>query len=320
MKVAAPTPNSPMATWSTSWPILVRSSTPQLDRRTSLPLNVDYLRPSAITHNLPAMGDLFDITQSGLPGSEPVPQEKFLPLPVLAVPVASRRSYAKKLYIAGGSMGTVPAQILYGASYDVFPLGRRIVALLLIAPFSPFHHHKRYTHYLPWGNYFAVGPPASLVPFNLIPRAMKIIIQRKLRTLEGATAFVHQFLFSKMDESERETFQKWRHQRGLAEGQLEREIAQGMMRSVSKSWEGFLTMPSVLHSDWGFNPAMLDGEHMRKPMLVVMSRGDDMVPNGMAEYLLENYRNARAIHLEGGHISSIWKADEIWAEFMAMEV
>ncbi len=42
-----------------------------------------------------------------------------------------------RIYISGGSFGTVPAQIIYGASFDVFPLGRNIVGCLILSPFSP---------------------------------------------------------------------------------------------------------------------------------------------------------------------------------------
>src|SRR5215471_17278825 len=74
-----------------------------------------------------------------------------------------------KLYLGGGSFGTVPAQILYGASYDIFPPGKYIAGLMLLAPFSPFRYHTNYTKTMTWMNYIGIGPPAVLIPFNIIP-------------------------------------------------------------------------------------------------------------------------------------------------------
>ncbi|KAG9310701.1 hypothetical protein JVU11DRAFT_9295 [Chiua virens] len=41
-----------------------------------------------------------------------------------------------KLYVSGGSYGTVIAQILHGAPYDKFPYGRCIVEALLLGSAS----------------------------------------------------------------------------------------------------------------------------------------------------------------------------------------
>ena len=47
-----------------------------------------------------------------------------------------------QIYVVGGSFGSVPAQMIYGAPFDVFPLGRNIAGMMLLAPLSPFRIHK----------------------------------------------------------------------------------------------------------------------------------------------------------------------------------
>ena len=57
-----------------------------------------------------------------------------------------------KLYLGGGSYGSVPAQMLYGAPYDLFPLGPKIAGLLILAGFSPFKQHTAYRKSMTWQN------------------------------------------------------------------------------------------------------------------------------------------------------------------------
>jgi len=194
-----------------------------------------------------------------------------------------------KLYIGGGSYGTVPAQILYGAAYEVFPCGRNIVGMLLVAPFTPFHCDKNYTKCMSWSKYISVGPPARILPGKLLPRLVKLLLATKLGTVEGAKKFIRKTLFDKMEESERNAFARWRDSKGLAEDQVESEMAQNVVRSVAKSWDGFLDIADVLHSGWGgFTPAGLDDEHGRRPILVVTSKGDVLAPEAWATYLVNN--------------------------------
>jgi pimeloyl-ACP methyl ester carboxylesterase len=226
-----------------------------------------------------------------------------------------------KLYIGGGSYGTVAAQILYGASYEVFPPGRNIVGLLLITPFTPFHCNKNYTKYMSWKNYISIGPPAQCLPGKLLPRFGKLFLAAKLGTVEGAEMFIRQTLFDKMEESERNAFARWRDSKGLAEGQLEHEMAQNVVRSVAKGWDGFLDIPNVLHSDWGgFTPAGLDNEHGRRPILVVTSKGDVLAPEAWATYLVNNYKNARMKVIEGGHLAPRFHLDDILEEFIELSL
>ena len=224
-----------------------------------------------------------------------------------------------KLYIAGVSFGTVAAQMVYGASYEVFPTGRNIVSLLLINPFSPFNSHRGYSKCMSWGVYLAFGYPARLIPFHLIPRLMKLTLKNKVSTPEAAESFLQITTFGKMDDAELSTLEQWRVSQGLEKGQVEREMAQNFVLSVAKSWDGFLGMAGVLHSDWGgFTPSGLDDEHSRRPVLIVSGKGDYMTPEGWALYLAENYKNAQMKSFEGGHLAALFHLDEIWEEFFEL--
>jgi pimeloyl-ACP methyl ester carboxylesterase len=228
------------------------------------------------------------------------------------------------LYIAGGSFGTVPAQMLYGAPFDVFPAGRYIKGLLLLGPFPPLKNDKEknfvYTRCMSWSNYISVGPPSRILPFRLLQHALKLVIQSKLSSQENAETFIRQLIFDKMGEEEKETYRAWREERGYAEGQLEREFAQMNRRSVEKSWEGLLSGPDVLHEDWGWGGKKLgelDEEHTKgRPVLLVTTIEDTMTPPAWAEYLATKYANARLKKIGGGHLAGLFHMEEIWKEFL----
>jgi pimeloyl-ACP methyl ester carboxylesterase len=232
-----------------------------------------------------------------------------------------------KLYIGGGSFGTVPAQMLYGAPFDIFPAGRYLKGLLLMGPFPPFQNDKEkgfvYTKAMSWLTYISVGPPARIIPFRLIQRTIKLVLQSKLSSQDNAEAFIRQLIFDKMGEEERELYRAWREERGYAEGQAEREFAQMNRRSIEKSWEGYLSQADVLHGDWGWGGKKLgelDEEHTAgRSVLVVTSEGDDVTPVEWAEYLATRYPNARLKRIRGGHLTALFHVEEIWKEFFGGE-
>jgi pimeloyl-ACP methyl ester carboxylesterase len=228
------------------------------------------------------------------------------------------------LYIGGGSFGTIAAQMLYGAPFDTFPAGRHIKGLLLISAFPPFQNDKEkgfeYTRSMPWFSYIGIGPPTRFVPFRLLQRSARLIIQFNICSQEKAEAFFHKFLSDKMGEEEKAAFKAWKEKRGYEEGEFEREMAQIMRRSVEKSWEGFLSTQDVLHGDWGWGGKKLgelDREHTEgRKVMVVTSDGDEGTPAEWGEYLSTKYANARLKNLHGGHIASLFHFDEIWTDFL----
>ena len=221
-----------------------------------------------------------------------------------------------RLYIAGGSFGTVIAQILYGAPYDQFPLGRHIVGMLLLAPFSPPFVHKEFSQCLSFANYLMVGAPGRLLPFKLIPRLGKLMMKGKTDTREHAEQFLREFAFNKMTPEERAACEKWKVERGLKDGEEVKEMADGVYRSVKHSWAGFFAIPDIIQSDWGgYSPALLDDEHS-KPVLLVLTHGD-VETKKMGEWLGANLKNASIRYEAGGHIGSLFVMDSIWEDFMS---
>ena len=223
-----------------------------------------------------------------------------------------------KIYIAGGSFGTVPAQMLYGASFDIFPSGRNVVGCMVMAPLSPFKLHKDYTKSMTMLNYIGVGPPSQYIPFNLVRRLGSVVFKNKLNTPEKAEAFVRQVVFDKMGEEEKAEFAKWREERGKVEGQVEREFGQTVMRSVQETWVGFIETADVIHGDWGFAPNALDEEHNSRPILLVTSEGDTMAPDAMAKWLAENYKNGHYRSVNGGHLATMFHMNELWQELFEL--
>ena len=122
-----------------------------------------------------------------------------------------------------------------------------------------------------------------------------------------------------MDDPELSILEQWQVSQGLEKGQVEREMVQNFMLSVSKTWDGFLGMAGILHLDWGrFTPSGLDDEHSQWPVLVVSAKGDYLTPEGWALYLVENYKNAQIKSFEGGHLTALFHLDEIWEVFFKL--
>ncbi|OQV03810.1 hypothetical protein CLAIMM_08804 [Cladophialophora immunda] len=220
------------------------------------------------------------------------------------------------LYVAGGSYGTVQAQMLYGAPYDLFPPGRKIVGCVLLSGFAPLKYHPGYAKTLNWQNWFSFGPPTRVLPFHLLQRLFRLAVESKLHTVDGAKTFLRQTLIDKMDDEEKSTFGKWLEKNDLAEDAFLDQMARGIIRCCV-NWDGFMEVSDVIHSDWGFEPKELDEEHASKPVLVVSS-DVDQIGGSTNNWLVDNYRSTKHKLVPGGHISSLFYMDEIWDEIIQM--
>ncbi|RDB22627.1 hypothetical protein Hypma_010357 [Hypsizygus marmoreus] len=222
-----------------------------------------------------------------------------------------------RLYICSHSFGTVPAQILYGLPHDVFPLGRQIAALVLLAPLSPPHCHKAYAKKMTWQAYLTSGPPARYIPFNLVMRVLSVCMATQFAKESSAEAVIRNSMASTMVEEEREMFAPWREEHGVGEGQFEREMGKNVVRSVAQTWQGFLDMPTIYHSGWGgFDPQNIATSC---PVLVVDSTDDDMAPTAMAQWLADTYKSAELKSIPGSHLSSFFYLEDIWERVFELE-
>lgn len=219
------------------------------------------------------------------------------------------------LYVAGGSYGTVQAQMLYGAPYDIFPLGRKIAGCLLLNGFSPLKYHVGYAKQLNWQNWFSIGPPTRILPFHLLQHLFKIAVGSKLKSLDGATQFLRKAVFNNMDDEEKQTFHEWLHKNKFTEQTVINRMARGTVKCCY-NWDGFMEVSDIIHSDWGFDPRTLDAEHSSKPVLVVGSK-NDYIGGCTNDWLVANYNSAKLKLLPGGHISSLFFMDELWREMIA---
>ncbi|UNI16461.1 hypothetical protein JDV02_002893 [Purpureocillium takamizusanense] len=214
------------------------------------------------------------------------------------------------MYVAGGSYGTVQAQMIFGAPYDLFPAGRKIAGCMLLAGFSPFKYHTDHAKSLNWQTWISVGPPSQLVPFHLLQRLTSSVLASKFKTLDGAKGFLNQTLFARMDPDEWATFAAWLKKKGQTEEEFITRLANNAIKCC-QTWEGFIEVSDVIHADWGFNPATLDEHHASKPVLVIGS-DNDHVGGSTNDWLVANYKNATLKIIPGGHISSLFYMDEIW--------
>ncbi|KAI1797277.1 Alpha/Beta hydrolase protein [Ganoderma leucocontextum] len=213
-----------------------------------------------------------------------------------------------RIYVAGGSFGTCSAQVIFGAPYDKFPFGRHVVAVMLLAPMSPPREDENYNKSLRWQDWFSVGAPSRVVPFNLVLRSAKMAIQSKLKDAAAAEKLLRGMYFDNMDEEEKA--------RARATGEFESRMAEGMVKSVSKTWDGFLGTADALHSDWGFQIKELDEDYQRKLVVVAVGRGDTSMFN-MSRFLIQSYKRTKLVEYEGGHLSAAWSMDKIWEDTFA---
>ncbi|KAH7187795.1 hypothetical protein ACKAV7_006978 [Fusarium commune] len=221
-----------------------------------------------------------------------------------------------KLYVCGGSYGTVQAQMIYGAPYDRFPAGRKIAGCVLMGGFSPFKYHVDYASTLTWHSWISVGPPSQFIPFHILQRSLSTVLASKFKTLDGAKGFLDQILFSKMDGDERKKLAEFLANRGQTEEEFIEAFAKGGIRCCEQ-WGGFHEVSDVIHSDWGFEPAKLDDDHASRPVLIV---GSDKDPQGGSTngWLAANYKTSRLKTVPGGHLASLYYLDEIWREIFEM--
>ena len=210
-----------------------------------------------------------------------------------------------KIYVAGGSFGSVPAQVIYGAPFDVFPLGRNVAGMILLAPLSPFRIHKNYAESLSWRDWASVGPLSKYLP---IPTLLAFVLRSKFKNVDSAEQMLRQILFDKMGDAEKEKFEAHCQKLGTTPGEYIKTWAGNSVKSVENGWEGFKQCAVALHGDWGFT-FPLDAEHARGKVLIKVSKSDEL-GSGMGEYLAQNYANSEFIVEEGGHISGIYTLNE----------
>ena len=210
-----------------------------------------------------------------------------------------------EIYLMGGSFGSVPAQVIYGASFDVFPLGRNIAGMVLLAPFSPFRVHTDYAKSLSWRDWVSVGPLTKYLP---IPTLLILAMRSKFSTVDSAEQMLRQMLFDKMDEAEREKFEAHCEKIGTTPDEFIKTWAEKSVKSVENGWEGFKQCAAALHSDWGFT-FPLDAEHTRGKVLIKVAKSDEL-GSGMGEYLAQNYTNSEFVIGKGGHASGIFTLNE----------
>lgn len=220
------------------------------------------------------------------------------------------------IYLAGGSYGSVQAQMLYGASYEVFPPGRKIVGCILIAGISPFKYDTNHAKRLNWQNWFSIGPPSQL-PFRPLQRIFSSVLASKFKDVDGARNFLRQTLFDKMDDEEKSIFVQWLEKNGKTELDFINRMAVGAAKSCQR-WDGLMEVSDVIHSDWGFEPIKLDDEHITKPVLVIGSEKDHL-GGSSNDWIVSNYKSASLKLVPGGHISSLYYMDEIWQEMIDSE-
>ncbi|TCD71531.1 hypothetical protein EIP91_008912 [Steccherinum ochraceum] len=221
-----------------------------------------------------------------------------------------------RLYIAGVSFGTVAAQMLYGAPYDVFPFGDRIVGLLLVAPYSPFRMHKGYTKCLSWSRYFSIGPWAKHLPLNIVSVIRASRLKDRLSTPEHATGFFREQLSAHMTSKDKKEYEAWLLAKGKSEMAFEDEVGEMMRQSVEGTWAGFIQIPKVLHAKWGYKLKKLGRDHEVSVLLVTM--GADREGTGMGDWLAKHMENVERWEVQGsGALGWLYMMDEIWAKFLA---
>ncbi|TRM68239.1 Alpha/Beta hydrolase protein [Schizophyllum amplum] len=224
-----------------------------------------------------------------------------------------------RLVICGHGIGSISAQILYGAPQADFPLRAALARLVLVSPFSPPHAHREYARHLSRGQYMLLGPPARLLP--CVPaRFAHLSLAPRLRTPPRREALVRSYLVdAALAGDEHGAFERWCEKQELRDGQLERDLAANAALSVAKTWRGFFDLPTVYHSGWGgYTPD--GGDRAKCGVIIVAATTDEWVPCQHAEWLAKNVENASLITLSGSHLSVLFHMNDVWNEILRDEL
>jgi pimeloyl-ACP methyl ester carboxylesterase len=218
-----------------------------------------------------------------------------------------------RITVAGGSYGSVFAQICFSTSTDIMPEINNVQSLIVLSGFSPFKYHNTYTTGMSWTNYFAVGMPA--IYFPSITKLVGLYIQKKIHNIEEAKVFLRNKIFDQMDDEEKDKLRKWEEERNKPPGWVIEMMSRNMCISISKTMAGFHAIPKVIHSDWGFDPKTLPTSPKRK-VLIIAAKGDKLAHMEMSTYLVESYPNAEIQILNGGHLAAFYELDEIMKNWL----
>jgi hypothetical protein len=172
---------------------------------------------------------------------------------------------------------------------------------------------------LSWESWVGVGPSAVVIPFKLVQQVLKLVIAPKLKTVKSSEALARRILFDVMGEDQRRRYADWRAadsvNRGTEPGILERQWGEMMHKSVQNTWAGYFDVVPVLHADWGFDPRLLDDEHISDKRILVVSTDEQRLPRGAATWLVAAYKNSWLRHIDGSELAGLWEMDSIWAEY-----
>ncbi|KAF8974361.1 hypothetical protein BDZ97DRAFT_1911554 [Flammula alnicola] len=219
-----------------------------------------------------------------------------------------------RIYVFGGGFGGIPAQMLYGAPFDIFPFGRNIIGCMLLSSFSSFKLHQDYTRDMNMLESMIIGTVSQYIPFQLGSRLGAFSGSRVFSSVDRAEDYIRQTFFKDMSWEDREAFAKWREVNGTGEGGLERGMAERKAICMQHSWDGFLDVPDVVNGDWGFHPAALDEEHYNHRPMFLVFREDDKRTVQMALWLAANYKNSHIKSLAGGRFAPLFNLNQLWKE------
>lgn len=152
------------------------------------------------------------------------------------------------------------------------------------------------------------------MPFRLLQRALRPAIARRLRTVEDAKVMIMEMLYKKLEAEERADLDLYLAERQMTFDEHITYLAENVVRSVEYTWDGFMEVSEVLHSDWGFDPRTLDKAH-QKPILLVSASSDD-VGGSRDKWMLENYKGAVGLDIKGGHAAGMAKYNDLWQELV----
>ncbi|CAF3041690.1 unnamed protein product [Rotaria socialis] len=214
-----------------------------------------------------------------------------------------------RIVVAGGSYGSVYAQICFSTSTDIMPEVTHVQSLIVLSGFSPFKYHKKHTDGMSWSSYFAIGSPSIHFPF--ISKLVGSLIRKKVRNIEEVKKFVRKKFFDKMGDDEKVNLRKWEEDNNKSAEWAIDMMSRNIYLSISKTMAGFNEMPRVLHSDWGFDPKKLSSSPSKRKVLIVATQGDEISHMEMSTYLVESYPNAELKIISGGHLGTFFEFDSI---------
>jgi len=120
-----------------------------------------------------------------------------------------------------------------------------------------------------------------------------------------------------MSKIEEQQFQEWVEKNNTTKEAMLNRMGKNALLSIHKSLEGFSEVSNVMFADWGYKPQDInkEGGTFRK-ILIAGAKEDNLAHIAMQQWMAKNYNGSELKVLEGGHLTGLFKLQDLLEPFL----